>query len=192
MLLCYDTLIDIGELEEDFALPKKVTNDNNPEGTHQIWGITEALKDPKGPFEDEIERLRLEIVEKFHKSVISDELPTTPMKGDPMHIALVGNAVPFRTTRVRAIPHAWEDEAKRLCDDLEQKGIITKVTEATDWVAPGHFVAKKGCSPDNIKIRLVTDFRMLNKYILVHSARLLIFSAILPGCSLCVWQGHYA
>ena len=62
MLSCYNTLIDIGELKEDFALPKKVTNEDNAERVHQIWGITEALKDPEGPFEDEIERLRLEIV----------------------------------------------------------------------------------------------------------------------------------
>ena len=44
---------------------------------------------------------------------------------------------------------------------LLKKKVITKVETPTDWCSPAFFVAKK----DSNKVRMVTDFTNLNKYV---------------------------
>ena len=49
--------------------------------------------------------------------------------------------------------------ADKLRDDLLAAGIIRKVQDCTEWVAPAKFVPK----PGGKKVRLVTDYRRLNE-----------------------------
>ena len=85
------------------------------------------------------------------------------MKGPPMRIELdhSKNIEPKKVENCRKLPIHWEDEADKLVKQLLKDDIISEVHEATsDWVSPAFFVQKP-----NGKLRLVTDFTQLNKYV---------------------------
>ena len=64
------------------------------------------------------------------------------MKGPPMHIHLTDARIrPKQQTCVRQIPLHWQEEAKTVISNLVAQGILVPVTEPTDWISPGHFVA---------------------------------------------------
>ena len=101
-------------------------------------------------------------LKRQYKDVISDQLNETPMAGKPMHIYLTeGPMLPTRVTTARAVPKNMERAALAAVDDLLKKKVITKVETPTDWCSPAFFVAKK----DSNKVRMVTDFTNLNKYV---------------------------
>ena len=58
------------------------------------------------------------LFDEFGDSVIQDILPEAPMKGKKMSFKVKDDAIPLRTTRVRAVPTAWEKAVKSLIDDL--------------------------------------------------------------------------
>ena len=71
------------------------------------------------------------------------------------------NVKPRKVTTSRKIPIHWQTEAKQLIDSLIADDIIEEVHDNTsDWVRPAFFVPK-----NNGKLRLVTDFSYLNKFI---------------------------
>ncbi len=82
------------------------------------------------------------------------------MKGPPMHIEMMDNAVPFQVNGPRPIPIPLRQGAKDLIMDNVRQGIIEAVNEPTDWVHPFTVVRK----PDG-SLRLCVDLRMLNKYV---------------------------
>jgi hypothetical protein len=97
-----------------------------------------------------------------YPDVISDTLPSEPITtGDPMTINLLPNAVPKKVTAARRIPKRYEKEANDCLKGFIKDGIIQRVEETTDWCCPAFFVPK----PDGIRVRLVTDFTELNKYV---------------------------
>ena len=89
-----------------------------------------------------------------YKDVMSDELNPVPMQtGKKMHINMTENPRPFKTLIARRVPLRFEEEANKTIQDLINKGVITPVTETTDWCSPAFFLAKA----DGIRVRLVTD-----------------------------------
>ena len=68
---------------------------------------------------------------------------------------------PRKVTKTKPIPIHWQEEARRTIAQLIEDGVIEEVNdEATDWVSPAFFVEKP-----NGKLRLVTDFTYLNRFV---------------------------
>ena len=96
---------------------------------------------------------------------VFDEDTLTPMVCEPMTIHLRRddpNYKPLRMSIARKTPLHFKKEADKLIADLLSKGVIEKVpvNENIEWCSPGFFVPKP-----NGKVRLVTDYRQLNKFI---------------------------
>ena len=95
--------------------------------------------------------------------ILTDELPPLPMTGCPMRIEL-DESKRIYTKKVetcKELPVHWEKEARQYIEQLLKDDVIEEVHEdTTDWVSPAFFVAKP-----NGKLRLVTDFTRLNKYV---------------------------
>ena len=78
-----------------------------------------------------------------YKDIMSDELNPVPMQtGRKMHINMTEASRPFKTLIARRVPLRFEDEANKTINDLIKKGVITPVTETTDWCSPAFFLAK--------------------------------------------------
>jgi len=94
-------------------------------------------------------------LEKFLK-LFSGELGTLDI--DPVHIELKPGAVPFHS-RAYPVPKAYENptrkESRRFCDI----GVFKEANES-QWAAPTFIQPKKTGD-----IRVLTDFRELNKWI---------------------------
>ena len=78
----------------------------------------------------------------------------------PMTIHLKDNAQPLKMFSERRVPKRFEEPAEAAIKDLVDKGVITEVKEVTPWCSPGFFVPKQ-----DGRVRLVTDFTYLNKYV---------------------------
>ena len=59
-----------------------------------------------------------------------------PMKGEKFKIVLRDDATPCCISKARQIPVAFQQALKNKLDELLAEGIITPVTEATEWVNP--------------------------------------------------------
>ena len=106
----------------------------------------------------------LERVKADFKDVLGDVLKPEPMVGPPMQIHMIPDVtvVPLRISVARAVPLKFQAEADLTLQDLVDRGVLARVKVPTDWCSPGMFVPKA----DNIRVRLVTDFKHLNKYVL--------------------------
>ena len=84
------------------------------------------------------------------------------MKGKPMVIHLKEDIpiIPIHVFSPRRIAYAFQKVAKEKLDKDERKGIIEKVTGATDWCSAMSFVKK----PTG-KMRSVVDLVHLNKFV---------------------------
>ena len=111
-------------------------------------------------FRTTIKLLSNEFTTEFD-DILSDELNPLPMKGDPMGISLKPNAIPKKVTGARRVPLRYEDGAYTVVQDLTNKKVIVPVNTTTDWCSPAFFVPKA----DMIRVRLVTDYTHLNKYV---------------------------
>ena len=94
-------------------------------------------------------------------SVFSDELSETPMKAPAMRIHLRPDAKPFRISTARQVPLRYKEESEKEVLSYIKKGVIIKEDAPTEWCAPGFFVPK----PDGQRVRMVTDFTALNKFV---------------------------
>ena len=108
--------------------------------------------------------LTVEQLTEEYKDVF-DEETLSPMAGEPMHIHLRREDPeykPLKITIARRTPLHFKKEADKLVRDLLEKGVIEKVpaNERVEWCSPGFFVPKP-----NGKVRLVTDYRQINKFI---------------------------
>ena len=89
------------------------------------------------------------------------------MKGEKFKIALRDDAIPCCISKARQIPVAFQKALKNKLDELLAVGIITPVTEATEWVNPIVVEPKRDQNGEfNGIVRLCVDFRHLNKYCL--------------------------
>jgi hypothetical protein len=84
------------------------------------------------------------------------------MDGPDMVILLRDDAIPFYINGARPIPFGDRADVKQKLDDLQAKGVISPVSEASEWAAPLVVIrdAKSG------KIRLCVDNTRLNKFVL--------------------------
>ena len=109
---------------------------------------------------NQIQALRNSLIGDF-QDVLTDSLPEGSMEGSPMKIFLTpGEKVPFRISTARPVPHHWEEKVKKAIQQLIDSKVIAKMSDPSDWCAPGFFVAKS-----NGEVRLVIDFTGLNKYV---------------------------
>ena len=94
--------------------------------------------------------------------VLKDALNETPMAGEPMRIHLRDDVEikPRRHTKPRAVPLHQKEAAEAVIQELLAKKVIVKVNEPTDWCSPAFYVPKA-----NGKLRLVTDFTYINRFI---------------------------
>ncbi len=83
------------------------------------------------------------------------------MPGEKFHISLTENARPFCVSTPRTIPFAYREKLKNEIDLLVDQGVITPVTEPTDWCSPIVVAPKKGTE----KIRMCVDLSKLNKFV---------------------------
>ena len=58
------------------------------------------------------------------------------MEGKKFHISLTDNAQPFCVNTSRAVPFVYRDKLKAELDLLQSQGVISPVTEPTEWCAP--------------------------------------------------------
>ena len=103
------------------------------------------------------------IIEEFPD--VFDETVISPMSGEPMHVHLRRDDAGYRPTRVstaRRVPLHFMEEAEKTLKWFLDSGVIIEVppNESTEWCSPGFFVPKP-----NGKVRLVVDYRDINKFI---------------------------
>ena len=85
----------------------------------------------------------------------------TTMKGEKFTISVMDNAVPFCVKAPRTVPFAYREKLKEELEVLQRQGIITPVTEVTEWCAPIVVAPKKGSD----HIRMCVDLSKLNCYV---------------------------
>ena len=78
------------------------------------------------------ELLRQHLLEELHD--VFESQP--PMKGERFNIVLKKNAVLCCVSKAQSIPVAYQQALRNELDKLLCEGIITPVTEATQWVNP--------------------------------------------------------
>jgi len=103
------------------------------------------------------------IAEEF--ADVFDETQVSPMKGAPMKIQMRRGDPgyrPLRITAPRRVPLHFQQEADKDLKWFLDSGVIVPVPEdeQTEWCSPGFFVPKP-----NGKVRLVVDYREINKFI---------------------------
>ena len=83
-----------------------------------------------------------------------------PVNCPPVKISLRDDASPYSLPTARRVPVPLLSKVKSELENMEQSGIIERITEATDWCAPMVPVMKKTGA-----VRICTDFKRLNQSI---------------------------
>ena len=104
--------------------------------------------------------LALDIMKEF-PDVFREKLGELPMNVPKMKIVLSENAVPFRVSTARQVPLCFQEAADKTVDDLVRSKVIIREDDPQDWCALGFFIPK----PDEIKVRMVTDYSKINKFV---------------------------
>ena len=106
--------------------------------------------------------MKQKLLDKF-PDPLSDTLSPVPMPTPDghMHISMDNNATPHHEVVARCIPLRYKPQTDTVVQDLISKNVITKVDVPTKWLSPAFFVPK----PDGVRMRLVTDYTKLNKYV---------------------------
>lgn len=78
-------------------------------------------------------------------------------KGEPIHLRLKKQAVPYRGMPYK-IARSKLEKAKKSINKLVQQGVLIPVKDDTKWAAPSFVMTKA-----NGELRLLTDFRQSNK-----------------------------
>ena len=102
--------------------------------------------------------LKTKLLRKFDKT-LSDELNPEPMRCSPMSIALQDDAISICARRHAGCPNTMSRNPKR--QEVIERQVIATVEEPTTWCSPAFFVPKA----DRKRVRLVTDFTALNKFV---------------------------
>ena len=93
---------------------------------------------------------------KKHEAMLQGKKGT--WTGEPVDVKLKPNATPFHGRPYR-VPHSVLPTLKKEIERLESIGVLRKVTDGkSEWAAPTFAIPKK-----DGRIRVVTDFRQLNK-----------------------------
>ena len=103
------------------------------------------------------------LTERYKDVFIEDSV--TPIKGEPATIVLNKKDPtykPLKITTARQIPLHYQAAAEKTINLFVKSGVIEKVPEqeVSEWTSPAFFVPKP-----NKDVRLVVDYKQLNKYI---------------------------
>ncbi|XP_063876921.1 uncharacterized protein K02A2.6-like [Scylla paramamosain] len=115
---------------------------------------------PFPPHEEHVRRLEEWLLQHFSASAFNTTRSPLPvMDGEPHHIHLAPNAVPYACHTPASVPKHWEDEVKAQLEDDVRRGVIEPVPagEPTEWCARMVVVAKKSGQP-----RRTVDYQRLN------------------------------
>ena len=154
-ILGWQALRSLRVLPRDFPTPQPVAS------------ALSAVQSTRSPFtlspEDEAALLLCasDIKRSFPK-VLCDVISDEPMRTDsPMVFSLRpdSDVPPLNVATARAVPRAYEDEARVVTNMLLVKNVIIEVSTPTAWCSPGYFVPKPG---GKARIRLVVDYKQLN------------------------------
>merc|ERR1712121_276542 len=110
--------------------------------------------------EREAEKLKKYLMTEF-EDVFRETLGREDrMAVDPAELVLINQDVePHYRGWAREIPAHYLEESKAMINELLEGGIISEVTKPVYWCTQGFFVPKPGTN----KLRLVTDYREINK-----------------------------
>ena len=103
----------------------------------------------------------METIKNDFSDILGDKLEfDAGMACPPMKIHMRDDLAvkPLNVKVARQVPLHLRDMANKVVSDLVDSKRITRVTVPTDWCSPAHFVPK----PCGKKVRLVTDYRVLN------------------------------
>ena len=78
-----------------------------------------------------------------------------------MHIHLQDGARPRKTTVPGQVAKRFESAANTTLNELIARGVLVKEPGVTEWCSPAVWVPKG----DNVRVRLCTDYRELNKMV---------------------------
>ena len=150
MLVAWHNLVEVGVIRPDFPAAHPVPDNVRAEFA-KCWQVRTTT-----------ERTLDTIVEEF-QDVLGEDLKETPMEGPPMKIEIRPDAVPRQTKVARQTPLKFQKEAALTIQKLIDRDIIEKVPpgDTAEWCSPGFFVPKS----DNVRVRLVTDYTYLNKWV---------------------------
>ena len=149
MLVAWHNLVEVGVIRPDFPAAHAVPDSVKAEMA-KCWQVRSATSTLDS------------IVQEFD-DVLGEDLKETPMEGPPMRIEIRPDAVPRQTKVARQTPLKFQKEAALTVQKLIDRDIIEKVPpgDTAEWCSPGFFVPKS----DNIRVRLVTDYTYLNKWV---------------------------
>ena len=94
------------------------------------------------------EEVRCEAIEESYTNKFIKEFPKVfndlgKMKGEPVHIQLKPDTVPFHLSAARHVALPMQDTVRIELNRMENLGVIRKVNEPTDWCHPMVIVNKK-------------------------------------------------
>ena len=115
---------------------------------------------PFPPHEEHVGRLEEWLLQHFSATAFNTTRNPLPvMKGEPHHIHLSPNAVPYACHTPASVPKHWESEVKAQLEEDIRRGVIEPVPagEPTEWCARMVVVAKKSGQP-----RRTVDYQRLN------------------------------
>ena len=104
--------------------------------------------------------LTLSIVKDF-PSVFVEKLGEQPMNVPEMRNHLTDPYVPHCVSKARPVPLRFQTMAEQIVADLVKAKVIEPESDPTEWCAPAFFVPKG----DGLRVRLVTDYTKLNRYV---------------------------
>lgn len=144
-------MIDLGIIHKDFPKPLPFFK--------SIKSINRNYL-PTIPTDQQCEDIKTNLIEEY-KDVFRSDGILKPMKGNPVHVYLKENVVPYAIFSPRKIPFAWRQQVKDELDEMCQKKIIQAVEDSpADFVSPLVVVQKP-----NGKLRICVDFTKLNIYV---------------------------
>ena len=156
VLVSYNDLVRLGCLSPQF--PSRI----HPHSTEHAFSTSTQQEAETCDATDS--SIINDLIDEF-SDVFDDEKVTPLQHGKPMHISLNRadpNYKALKVSTARKVPLHFQQEADKTLQWYINSGVIEKVPEheTTEWCSPGFFVPKP-----NGKVRLVVDYRQINKFI---------------------------
>jgi hypothetical protein len=140
--------------------PAPIRTVQSKEVDPSISSFLNGIEIPSNPSAEQIASIKAAIMKHFHM-VFDQSSGLKCMKGPEMIIHLKEEAIPYYVSGARPIAYADRADVKDKLDKLCSLGVITPVTEPSDWAAP--LVVIRG---PNGKIRICVDHTRLNKFVM--------------------------
>ena len=161
-LISFTDLVSLGVIPEDFPTRNFASTCALTFEKKEVQTTTPQEVD-EGDDELDLDMDLDGLVEEYDD--VFDEETVSPVKGPPMKVALNRSSKDYHALHVskaRKVPQHFQGEADKVLQAFLDSGVIERVPEdhVTEWCSPGFFVPKP-----NGKVRLVVDYRGINKFI---------------------------